>query len=465
MEYILYKKNIPILKFAENKGNIEVLQVYNKEHLPVALFLNGKASSENLYALNEKMENFLDNRLIPSTRPHFKETLEELEIASNYELAKKSFFLCLSDQYWICPLELKDKLFWEDINFFTNDYDSALGLRLMNNSKSLNKNSNSRSPDNATNGELSKRWFKKDGIHYLEKAGTGTEQQEPLNEILASEICRRLNIPYVPYFLTIRDDKYFCYCPDMIDESTELVPMDAVYQDLHLIDGKFYDYNQLIIRCNQMQIPDAEENLLKIILLDYIMANIDRHSYNISFIRDSNTLQWKGVAPVYDTGKSMFLNHLDFEMNMTSSSQIPAKPFYHTQAEQIHKLPLSKIAKSIKLENLDGIDDWYADFLKPLKRLTEEKKAALIKKLRERIEETKSLLSSYKIPVPAAKEKLSNADLVYAALKQNPKQTKEELSKSTGLSRSTITRTYSQLDKAGKIHRIGSNKTGYWEVL
>ena len=45
MEYILYKKNIPILKFTENKGNIEVLQVYNKEHLPVALFLNGKASS------------------------------------------------------------------------------------------------------------------------------------------------------------------------------------------------------------------------------------------------------------------------------------------------------------------------------------------------------------------------------------------------------------------------------------
>ena len=79
-----------------------------------------------------------------------------------------------------------------------------------------------------------------------------------MNEVLASEICRRLNIAYVPYYLTIRDDKYFCYCPDMIDESTELVPMDAVYQDLHLIDGKFYDYEQLIERCNEMKIPNAE---------------------------------------------------------------------------------------------------------------------------------------------------------------------------------------------------------------
>ena len=185
-------------------------------------------------------------------------------------------------------------------------------------------------------------------LQLTQKAGNGTEQQEPLNEVLASEICRRLNIAYVPYYLTIRDDKYFCYCPDMIDESTELVPMDAVYQDLHLIDG---------------------------------------------------------------------------------------------------------------------IDDWYADFLKPLKRLSEEKKVALIKKLRERIEETKSILASYKTEAACSKEKVSNADLVYAALKRNPKQTKEEVSKATGLSRATITRTYRELEKQGKIHRVGSNKTGYWEVF
>ncbi|MCR4940585.1 MAG: HipA domain-containing protein [Treponemataceae bacterium] len=465
MEYILYKKNIPILRYKEKKEYMEVLQVYNKEHLPVHLFLNGKASSDNLYTLNEKLERFLDNRLIPSTRESFTEMLEELGIGSNYELAKKSCFLSLSDQYWICPAEQKDKLLWENINFFTNDYDSAIGLRLLSSTKSLNKNTSSYSPDITTNGELSKRWFNKDGINYLEKAGTGTEQQEPLNEVLASEICKRLNISYVPYYLTIRDDKYYCYCPDMVDESTEVVPMDAVYQDLHLIDGKFYDYNQLVKRCEELDIPNAENDLLKIILLDFIMANIDRHSYNISFIRNSNTLQWKGVAPVYDTGKSMFLNHLDFEMEMVSSNRIDAKPFYATQAEQIKKLPIHKIASSINLNNLDEIDEWYSDFLKPLKRLTEDKKNALVKKLRERIEETKVLLSPYQEGLFASKGKRTNLDLVYATLKMNPKQTKEEVSKATGLSRSTITRTYKELETKGKIKRIGSNKTGYWEIL
>lgn len=464
MEFILYKKNIPILKYQEDRGYREVLQVYNKEHLPVALFLNGKASDENLYALNEKIERFLSARLIPSTRPYFKDALEELGIDSNYELAKKSFFLSLSDQYWICPLELKDKLFWENINFFTNDYDSAIGLRLINNSKSLNKNSSSNSPDNSTNGELSKRWFKKDGINYLEKAGTGTEQQEPLNEILASEICKRLDIPYVPYYFTIRDEKYFCYCPDMVDQSTELVPMDALYEDLHLMDGKFYDYNQLIKRCKQMDIPNAEEALLKIVVLDYIIANIDRHSYNIGFIRDSNTLQWKGLAPVYDSGKSMFLNLLDFEMEMISSSQIGAKPFFETQTQQLNKLPIYKIASLINLDRLEGIEQWYADFLNPLKRLSKEKKSALVKKLKERIQETKEILKNFTDSPTGQKEKISNAELVFEALKKNPKQTKEEVSKATGLSRATITRTYSLLEKEGKIRRIGSNKTGWWEL-
>lgn len=465
MENILYKKNIPILKYKEENSYIEVLQVYNKEHLPVHLYLNGKAAADNLYSLNEKLEQFLDSRLIPSTRKYFKETLEELGIESNYELAKKSWFLSLSDQYWVCPIEQKDTLFWEDINFFTNDYDCEIGLRLVSRTKSLKRNSSSYSPDNTTNGELPKRWFKKNGINYLEKAGSGTEQQEPLNEILASEICKRLEIPYVPYTLSIQDEKYYCYCPDMVDENTELVPMDSVYQDLHFIDLKFYDYKQLINRCTELGIPDAENSLLKIILLDYIMANTDRHSFNISFIRDSNTLQWKGTAPVYDTGKSMFLNLLDFEMQIQSSSKIEAKPFSGTQAEQIKNLPIKKISPFIDLHKLDDIDQWYTNFLSPLKRLSNEKKTALVKKLRERIEETKAILKVEPASVNHTEEKLCTSDVVYAALKQNSRQTKEQVSNATGLSRATVTRTYKVLEEQGKIKRIGSNKSGYWKVL
>lgn len=68
------------------------------------------------------------------------------------------------------------KLWWNDVNFFTNEYDSAIRLRLVNNSSNLNRNTNSHSPDNTTGGELPKRWIQKDKINYLEKAETETRK-------------------------------------------------------------------------------------------------------------------------------------------------------------------------------------------------------------------------------------------------------------------------------------------------
>ena len=217
-----------------------------------------------------------------------------------------------------------------------------------------------------------------------------------------------------------------------------------------------------------MNITDAEAGLLKIIVLDYIVANTDRHSFNISFIRDSNTLQWKGVAPVYDTGKSMFLNLLDFEMDMLPSVQIEAKPFFENQVKQVQNLPVQKIASFIDLSKLDDIDEWYTEFLKPLKRLSAEKKAALVKKLRERIDETKAIFADF-VKRDEGKHgdsaKMRNSELVYEALKLNPKRTKEEIASATGLSRATVTRMYKLLEAEGRIRRVGSNKTGYWEIL
>lgn len=489
MEYLLYKKNIPILQFEEDDAHYitAIKKVFNVLHLPPHLFTDGKASAENEYGLCQKLEDFFNYRIIPYYRRGFREMLEELEIHSGEELAKKSFYLSLSDQYWVCPLDQFGKIWWEDINFFTNEYDSAIGLRLMTASGALNKNSSSYSPDTTTGGELPKRWIRRDGMNYLEKAGTGTEQQEPLNEVLASEICRRLKIAHVPYELEIRDENYYCICPDIVDQNTEMVPLDSIYQDIHLKDGVKYEFEKLVERCNALGIPNAEQDLLKIFLLDYIIANVDRHSYNISFLRNCETLEWIGVAPVYDSGKSMFLNKLDFEIEATSSFRIGAKPFEETQAEQFKNLPMEKIAHLVDFSSLKDIAKWYKSFLAPLRRLSDVKKAALVNALEERINETKILLGqkqkekqySLKHDGPlyvggyelgsdqktVRKSKPKSAEIVYASLVQDPTQTKEILSERLGLSRATITRALQKLREEGKILRNGSNKTGRWEIV
>ena len=468
MDYVLYKKNIPILQYTEDeKGYIVAAKVFNVQHLPVHLYTYGIPSAENEYGICQKLEHFFNNRIIPYSRKSFKDVLEELELESSEELAKKSYYLSLSDQYWVTKAEDMGKVWWEDINFFTNEYDEAIGLRLLTSSKALNKHSGSYSPDNTTSGELPKRWVRKDGVNYLEKAGTGTEQQEPLNEVLASKICERLGIPYVPYELIIRDENYYSVCPDMVDESTELVPMDSVYQDIALTDGFKYDFFKLIARCEEMRIPHAEIDLLKIFLLDFIIANEDRHSFNIGFLRNADTLEWIGLAPVYDSGKSMFLNKLDFEMDMISSFHIPSKPFEETQYKQFQMLPMEKLSSAIDFDRLKDIHKWYKDFLAPLRRLSAEKKAALVRKLDERIAEAQELLAakvSHNPQITASKRK-DAATLIYESLLENCAQTKESLSLQTGLSRATVTRALQKLFAQGKIYRVGSNKTGWWELV
>ena len=240
--------------------------------------------------------------------------------------------------------------------------------------------------------------------------------------------------------------------------------------------------------------------MLKIFLLDYIIANVDRHSYNISFLRNSDTMEWIGVAPVYDSGKSMFVNKLDFEIEMTSSFRIGSKPFEENQAAQFNSLPMEKLAGLIDFSSLSDIDKWYKKFLAPLRRLPSEKKAALVKKLEERIKEAQililekqrfsqgkdfsksrnkeeeSLFLSENTPVygksgvkvkskSGAQAKESSEDKVFTALVQDSHQTKEELCARLALSRATVTRALQKLTAENKIRRRGANKNGYWEIL
>ena len=44
------------------------------------------------------------------------------------------------------------------------------------------------------------------------------------------------------------------------------------------------------------------------IMTDYLLTNTDRHMNNIAIMRDPDTLQILGFAPIYDSGNSMFYN-------------------------------------------------------------------------------------------------------------------------------------------------------------
>ena len=56
-------------------------------------------------------------------------------------------------------------------------------------------------------------------------------------------------------------------------------------------------------------------------------------------------------------------------------------------------------------------------------------------------------------------------EMILHAINSNPKITKAELAQVTGKGRTTLTREMKKLVDAGKIKRIGSDKTGHWELI
>ena len=79
------------------------------------------------------------------------------------------------------------------------------------------------SPDNTSDGWLKKKWKIMDGKRCLIKGGSGATQQEPHNEVLASSIMKRLDIPHVEYSLLIEDDYPYSVCEDFITPDTDLI--------------------------------------------------------------------------------------------------------------------------------------------------------------------------------------------------------------------------------------------------
>ena len=122
------------------------------------------------------------HRAIPKARHGIEAKLAELGIADTYDLPFKSMGLSLSDQYWIKPYG--SKIRWSDINYFENDFAEAPVEEWM-------ADVGLDSPDNTSDGVLSKRWVCRNGERCLLKGGTLLDQ-EPYNEVIATELFSRL---------------------------------------------------------------------------------------------------------------------------------------------------------------------------------------------------------------------------------------------------------------------------------
>lgn len=386
-KYILMHKDNPVaaLEIDEASGVISAIgEVYAEEHIPLGITVKrGRIERSEL-------NDWWKGRAIPASRSGIKTVLEDLQIATTQRLLEKCLGLSLSDQYWICPQSRNLK--WSEINFFENNFSDDMGNILFGKVSSgemiLNDEISLMSPDNTSDGWLKKKWKIINGKRCLIKGGSGAIQQEPYNEVIASKIMERLDIPHVKYSLIMEEEYPYSICEDFITPQTELISAWYVMQT-EKKPNHISVYQHYVNCCEKLGIPKIKESLDQMMVVDYLIANENRHQNNFGVIRDVKKLNFIGSAPLFDSGTSLWFDKPTPMIGRTAKLQ--CKPFKNTHEEQIK---LVSSFEWLDISKLNGIEEEFRELVRASIFIDNIRCDAICKAMKERVNSLKKVIDN-----------------------------------------------------------------------
>ncbi len=156
----------------------------------------------------------------------------------------------------------------------------------------------STSPELTTDGSFRKCWRREEGDIFLYKrgvAGAGNAGLEPYCEALASEIIHKADPSSVQYSLLKFHGGTATKCKVFTNEDVGFVPLRKLVSRGITLDGivDFFDG----IGCR--------EQFQRMLVLDAITFNVDRHLGNMGVLVDNGTQEILRIAPNFDFNLSM----------------------------------------------------------------------------------------------------------------------------------------------------------------
>lgn len=372
----------------------KIHEIYDMNSMPLRIQNSFKDKSKNS---TKELNNWFKGRGIPSWRKDLKRLLDNLNIEFAEELLDKAYGLSLSDQYWFKSVD--DKVRWEDINFFDNDFEFE-GFLTASFSDSIDSSQINKesyvSPNNTTDGMLQKAWIIENNKRILIKGTYTASRQEPINEWLSSQICKRLGFDYCNYEVDHYKENIVSKCLNFLNNEEEIVPACDLFESKKK-DNNTNDYEHYINILEDLNIPDVRENLENMFIIDYLVMNEDRHLRNFGAIRNVITGKYEKLTPIFDTGQSMQCSKLTNNMNFYDGQ---GKFFYNTNKSFSSYPSYIKDITRIDLSKLDGLNSEYEYMLKKFQKdmdMTDQRVDKLINGFTQRVNELSKHIHSIKL--------------------------------------------------------------------
>lgn len=158
----------------------------------------------------------------------------------------------------------------------------------------------------------------------------------------------RLCIPHVSYTLLWSDGHPYSVCEDFVSPDTELVGAWRVMRTMKK-DNSTSVYQHFVKCCQALGVENIVPALNQMIVLDYLIANEDRHLNNFGLLRNPETLEWIGMAPIFDSGSSLGYDRTASRIRIDHDAT--CKPFKKHHAEQL------KLVSSFDWIDFDDLTD------------------------------------------------------------------------------------------------------------
>ena len=276
-----------------------------------------------------RMKHWWEGRAVPASRKMMQEVLKQAGCANTKMYLAKNLALSMTDSYWIRPLDLDLK--YEDVKLSN--------MNLFSDNKVPYHNATSYDSNAALGGQMEKYWDIKTNFPTLVKESYKYFGQQAMNEAFATYLhdLQETAIPYVSYLVGHTEDNgLYCRCDAFTSDSVELVSAYEVIEGSKQQNDKSV-YDNYIRICAELGIEEQQiRNFMDYqTLTDFIISNTDEH---LGILRDSNTMQYLGPAPIYDSGNSMFFKDSLFSQTRLSLLQQSITSFYDSEEKMIKNI-------------------------------------------------------------------------------------------------------------------------------
>lgn len=339
-KYFLQHKNVKVAFITVGCDEIKTVKVNpdTERYLPVGV----KNESE--------LKAWLLRRCLPDNREFLKEDLGEKK-KLRYMLEHLS--MSMTDCYWLNPCG--SNMSWSSVSPFRNKFKEPFVLNICPVVEEGNY-----TPNSTVGGSLRKKWIHEGGENpILVKGNHGEGSLQARSEVFATSVHEKQGFEnYVEYWLCDipcdGESVVASICASFTSEQYEFVPAYDFLMSLGKKPNCQSYYQFFVSGCKHVGV-DVVPFLDYMFMTDFIISNYDRHLNNFGLLRDTETLEYIGCAPIFDSGDSFF-GRLEGVPSGKALLNLNCNSFYSKELNMLKVVKNSSLVDVSKLPEASTLD-------------------------------------------------------------------------------------------------------------